>query len=198
MTTKRKIGIILSYFFQFLMLLYTILSFLQKQYLTFFVGLISFFLTFLPMMVRRRFDVSLPWILNFFIVFALYLNLAGAYMNWYIDYYPIYDKFGHFFGSVTIALLSFAYVAIIGRYTKLNFDRLNAFMFIIIFTLALGALWEIGEFTADQIFGTMNQPNLIDTMLDLIFDLIGGTFVAFLTYFNFDKMKEKIITIGRR
>ena len=117
-------------------------------------------------------------------------------MGWYLKYAPIYDKFGHFFGSVTIALLSFVYVAIIGRYSKIKFDRLNTFIFIIIFTMALGGLWEIGEFVSDQLLGTMNQPSLADTMYDLIFDLIGGIFIAILSYINFEKMKEKIITVG--
>jgi hypothetical protein len=193
---NRKIGIIAAYFFQFLILLYTIFSLWQRQYITFFAGIISLFITFLPLIIKRRFDISLPWFLNFCIVFALYLNLAGEYMGWYLTYAPVYDKFGHFFGSVTVALLSFAYVAVIERYSKVNLDRFNTFIFIIIFTMALGGLWEIMEFTSDQLFHTIAQPGLVDTMYDLIFDLIGGIFVATLSYINFDKMKEKIITIG--
>ncbi len=117
-------------------------------------------------------------------------------MQWYTTYAPFYDKFGHFFGSVTIALLSLAYVAIIKRYSKIKLDKLNTFLFIIIFTLALGGLWEIGEFTLDQLFGTMHQPGLTDTMYDLIFDLLGGIFVAVLTSLNFEKMRKVIITTG--
>jgi len=193
MKTKEKIELAASYFFQLLILLYTVFSFFQGQYFIFIVGIISLFLTFLPLMIKKRFDISLPWILNFFIVFALYLFMAGIYLEWYVDYSPYYDKFSHFFGSITVALLSFVYVAIIEKYSKIKFGRINSFIFIIIFTMALGGLWEIMEFSTDIIFGTKNQYSLVDTMYDLIFDLIGGVVVAIISYINFDVMKKKII-----
>lgn len=193
MKSRKKIELAASYFFQFLILIYTVFSFFQGQYFTFIVGGISLFLTFLPLIIKRRFDITLPWILNFFIVFALYLNMAGIYLEWYIQYSPFYDKFSHFFGSITVALLSFVYVAIIERYSKIKLGRINSFIFIIIFTMALGGLWEIIEFSTDQLLGTKNQYGLEDTMYDLIFDLIGGVVVAIISYMNFDVMKKKII-----
>ena len=49
------------------------------------------------------------------------------------------------------------------------------------------------EFSTDQLLGTRNQYGLVDTMYDLIFDLIGGVVVAIISYINFDVMKKKII-----
>ena len=195
METKEKIEMVASYFFQFLILVYTILSFFQGQYFTFIAGVVSLFLTLIPFMIKKKFYITLPWILNFFIVFALYLNMAGIYFQWYHQYSPFYDKFGHFFGSVTVALLSFAYVAIIERYSKIKLGRFNSFIFIILFTMTLGSLWEIGEFATDQLLGTENQHGLVDTMYDLIFDLIGGILIATLSYLNFEVMKKKIIMV---
>ena len=50
--------------------------------------------------------------------------------------------------------------------------------FILTFTLAAGVVWEIYEFTCDQVFGTDLQHGNIDTMVDLIVDLIGALIVA--------------------
>jgi hypothetical protein len=46
--------------------------------------------------------------------------------------------------------------------------------------MAMGVTWEIGEFLSDQILLTQAQHGLNDTMLDLIFDLIGGGVVSIL------------------
>jgi hypothetical protein len=54
--------------------------------------------------------------------------------------------------------------------------------FTVIFGLALGAAWEIYEFLVDLVFGgplaVPMQNSLEDTMLDMIFVLIGSLIVA--------------------
>ena len=50
--------------------------------------------------------------------------------------------------------------------------------------IAIGAIWEIFEFTMDQAFGFNMQKNgLHDTMWDLIVDAIGGAIASFAGYF---------------
>ncbi|MCK9307225.1 MAG: hypothetical protein M0P17_06810, partial [Methanoculleus sp.] len=51
---------------------------------------------------------------------------------------------------------------------------------ILVSTLAAGAVWEIYEFVADQVFGTNLQHGNIDTMSDLIVDLAGAMIGAVL------------------
>jgi hypothetical protein len=46
------------------------------------------------------------------------------------------------------------------------------------FALALGALWEIYEFTLDQLFAQQMQMGANDTMHDLVADAVGGALVA--------------------
>ena len=60
-------------------------------------------------------------------------------------------------------------------------------LFTVITTMALGVVWEIGEFGIDQIFGYHTQPDLYDTMLDLILDTIGAIIVAGFFYFGLKK-----------
>jgi hypothetical protein len=59
---------------------------------------------------------------------------------------------------------------------------------IFVFVVALGALigvvFELYEFTVDMIFKTKNQHGLIDTDVDLIFDIIGAILAgSFVLYF---------------
>ena len=65
-------------------------------------------------------------------------------------------------------------------------------MFSFAFALAIGALWEIGEFTMDSFLGpisnnaltqtVVNGCGLVDTMKDLIGDSIGALFTAIMGY----------------
>lgn len=43
---------------------------------------------------------------------------------------------------------------------------------------AAGVIWELGEFASDRFFGTHAQLGNVDTMTDLLLDVLGGaTFV---------------------
>ncbi len=43
----------------------------------------------------------------------------------------------------------------------------------IIFMLSIGLIWEFYEFFGDTFFGTNMQPNLEDTIYDMIFNVFG-------------------------
>ncbi len=49
---------------------------------------------------------------------------------------------------------------------------------VLMFSLGLGALWEIGEFASDILRGTDFQHGLINTMQDLIVDMVAGIVVG--------------------
>lgn len=192
MLTKEKVGVFLSYIMQVLIFIYIIIGIFEKNYLPVFEGTMALIITFLPNLLKRKWGIHLPWTLNFLIVLSLYLHAEGRLLSFYTLFYPVYDKIGHFIGSATVALLGFSLVMILDKYTKIKLNKGSLIFFIVIFALAVGGLWEIIEFTSDTLIGTNHQPGLSDTMLDLIFDLLGGLFIALLTHVNFNTMKEQI------
>ncbi len=64
----------------------------------------------------------------------------------------------------------------------------------IMFSIAMGALWEIFEFIIDQIVGEqIMQDSLRDTMTDMISVVFGGSVAAILGSYYFLKMpKHKV------
>mgnify|MGYP001596338174 CR=1 FL=1 len=193
MLTKEKVGVFLSYIMQVLIFIYIIMGIFEKNYLPVFEGTMALIITFLPNLLKRKWGIHLPWTLNFLIVLSLYLHAEGRLLSFYTLFYPVYDKIGHFIGSATVALLGFSLAIILDKYTKIKLNKGSLIFFIVIFALTMGGLWEIIEFTSDTLIGTNHQPGLSDTMLDLIFDLLGGLFIALLTHVNFNTMKEHII-----
>jgi len=194
MELKEKAGVYFAYLMQVLIVVFIGIAVYNKNYIGIFNGMIVLIIMSLPFFLRRRWNITLPWTLNFLIMLALLLHTGGIVGGWYRTLYPFYDKFAHLIGSITIALLGFASVLIIDRYTKIELTNKSIVFFVVIFTLAVGAIWEIGEFTLDKTLGTNAQYDGLDgTMLDLILDSFGGIIAGSIAYFNLKKGKEKII-----
>jgi|GEM_PF-2312983 hypothetical protein len=143
--------------------------------LTVFLG---FFLTCIPYIIERRVGVTLPWEANFLIAFSVFLHVAGYSHYLYAALYPYYDKFAHFISSITVAILAFVSILLIYRFSCTKLHRWQIFFYIvIIFTMAIGAFWEIYEYLVDLFFESFLikplQHGLDDTMIDLIMDLLG-------------------------
>lgn len=193
---KEKIQIGLAYLMQALMVVFVFIAFYKKDYVYGFVAIGSLLITFFPLILKRKWKITLPWTLNMFIVLTLYWHIAGGVFGWYYGtFHMIYDKIGHFIGSATVALLGFASVLIIDKYTKVRLTRKAIIFFIIIFALAIGTMWEIGQFGCDKsgLCIVKAQTSLDDTMYDLIFDFAGGIIMAIIVNINLlRKSKEKL------
>ena len=178
----------LTYFMQALILLTSVYSFHIGYYAGTFFGLVAVGLSLIPTLVHRKMHIVVPWEITFLIALTLFLHIGGYSYLWYLDHYPWYDKFAHLIASMTVAMLGFLVVLIMMRVsTGLQFERWQIFFFIVIFTLAFGAIWEIWEFTLDTLARAyLTKPlqhSNTDTMIDLITDLGGAIIVATLGTF---------------
>ncbi|MBC7081312.1 MAG: hypothetical protein H5T44_03615 [Thermoplasmatales archaeon] len=146
------------------------------QSLACFVGL---FLSLMPTIIKRNLKISLPWLFEFLIVFSVSLHIWGGALGLYS--LPFYDKFAHFIVSAIISFFALMVVYILTVFSpRLYMDSLTMMFFIIIFSLAIGGLWEIAEFFYDKFFFgySASQISLDNTMGDLIADLLAGIIIA--------------------
>ena len=156
-----------------------IVSALRGDALWAMAGFVSFFVTFLPSIVKRELNISLGTELDALIFLSLLLHLIGGVLNLYTEYN--WDFITHFVSSVLIALIGLVSVYTIDRYAdSIELTPIAVSFLVVSFTLASGVLWELGEFASDSLFGTIEQYSYYDTISDLITDLIGGLLVAVL------------------
>jgi len=194
---QDKIKIWLAYFMQFLIFISIIISLFTQEFFYTLAAAVALIITFLPAMIRRRWKITLPWTLNLLIVISLYLYAVGLVFGLYGEWYPFYDKFGHFLGSIVVAFLGFASVIIVDKYSDLNLNKRHIILFIIVFTMAIGSFWEIFEFFFDQLLSRGSQSGLDDTMYDMIFNFFGASLIAIITNINFRYMKESVLEHNR-
>jgi hypothetical protein len=137
----------------------------------------------LPEYLRRRTSVRLHPGLELWIATAAVLHVGGtlgAYeaLGWY-------DQLAHAVSGVLVAGVGYAIVrAVDDQYESVVIPPNLRFVFILVFTMAVGALWEVGEFGlsgAASLLGgepLLTQYGLDDVVLDLVFDALGAVLVA--------------------
>jgi len=140
---------------------------------------VALFVSAIPAILKRDLKFVLPPELTFWIVLALFLHVVGGFSNFYNDL-PGWDHLTHMMSASLVGGLGFVLVVIVDKYVDSIYlpPRFLA-LFIVLFTMAVGVLWEIMEFANDSIAHTHLQYGLQDTMLDLAFDGLAGFVVAF-------------------
>ncbi|MDK2890130.1 MAG: hypothetical protein PWR21_762 [Methanoculleus sp.] len=171
-------GIYLTYFIQGLILLSAASSITAGE---FFLGLsagVAFLLTMAPSLMTRNLRLCLPWEVNLLVAVSLYLHVMGHVGEYYVLLAPYYDKLTHLISSITVAVIAFFLAILAEHQGDVRLTRQAIVVFILVSTLAAGAVWEIYEFVVDQAFDMGLQHGNTDTMMDLIVDLVGGVIVA--------------------
>jgi len=141
---------------------------------------ISLLVTETPSILRRDLRLVLPAELNFLIVLALFLHVIGGFSGFY-DTVSWWDHVTHAMSASLVAALGFIVVVAIDKYSdSIYLPRHFLAFFIVMFTMAVGVIWEISEFAGDELLDSRMQygPSPEDTMIDLLFDGFGGFIVA--------------------
>ena len=181
MDSRQRIGTAISNILKVLIAILGLWALVRYQDVMW--ALASFFVLFLsfsPVLIRRNLNISLPWLLELLIVIPLALHVWGGVLGLY-GAIPFYDKLAHFISVAVIAFLALIVVYVIDVYWDgLKMDLFMVGFFIAIFSIAIGGIWEIGEYVSDMLIvgAPKAQESLDDTMMDLIYDTAAGIIVA--------------------
>lgn len=143
---------------------------------------------------------------------------CGFVLGDVFDFYkkiPVWDSILHAFSGIILAYVGFVLIDYFVKRDSINLSMGHMYICVsvVLFSLALGAIWEIGEYLVDDIFGTNNQQYmkstrgtlygkedepllgheaLNDTMKDLMLDLAGASIVGVVEYLKEDRRKHKV------
>lgn len=140
-------------------------------------------ITFLPVLLGNRFRVKIPHEFESLAVVFVYLSLfLGEVQGYYVRFWW-WDLVLHMGSGFLLGILGFLLVYVMNEKEDVELDLHPKFIafFAFMFAVGMGALWEIFEFAADQLLGTnMQKSGLVDTMWDLIVDVIGAFIISVL------------------
>ncbi len=174
----------------------------------FWIGLI-FLATFIPTIIKKQSRLYFPIEFELFIVLFIFLSLFLGEIHYYYHIFWWWDLFLHGQSGILVGILGFiiAYILNEQSHFRLKMKPAMTAVFAFNFTLAFGVLWEIFEFTMDQVFGmNMQKSGLMDTMFDLILNAFGALTISLLGYlwmrkvihfWIFDKSISKFIKYNK-
>jgi len=153
-----------------------IYNFIINNFWAFSIALPSFIFSIFPSIYSRVLKVKVSPSFQFWLSSALFLYSAGESLR-FQSFFVVWNELTHFMGGVFVGVL----ILILILYLKDISDNLHIPariipIFVLIFVLAGGVLWEVFEFLIDSFFGTNLQPNLQDTIFDMIANTVGAFF----------------------
>lgn len=203
----------------------------ESAFMCFFV-LVLFLL---PLLVEKNFKIKLPSVLEVIILFFIFGALILGEINGFYEKVPLWDSLLHFINGFICAAVGFSLVDILNQNSKFKYELSPIFIVVLSFSfsITIGVLWEIFEFSVDMLFKTDMQkdtiinninsvkitPNgsiggiqdietvmidgyilpfngyldigLIDTMKDLIVNIVGAVMFSVFGYFYIKKRGKK-------
>ena len=176
--TKLKFGeIILSYVLKIVMIIFLLISIWKLHWIWIFGCILALFVSFIPTILKRNYQITLPLVLEILITFSLLLHVGGGLLGAYNI--PNYDTLTHFISSFLVAFLAFVIIYILHVYWDgLIMDKYAMAFLVVITTIAIGVVWEFNEWITDLIFKTSEQWGYEDTLKDLFIDTIAGIVMA--------------------
>ncbi len=128
-------------------------------------------------MQRRFFGPMGVYLDVLFALLIVFNNLFGLVLDFYHTV-PGWDIATHYTTSIFLAVS--ALVVLERGYPQMLHlvPKLAVVFAVVLFSLGLGGLWEIGEFASDFLRGTDFQHGLTNTMQDLMIDAAAGIIVG--------------------
>lgn len=158
------------------------------------VCLSLYLIIFLPRIIRKFSPKVNDLIELIFLLFILFAQLLGSILHFYgIIYW--YDSFMHYISGILTSFLAVIILILFNKYD--DNDKVFNVIFILSITLMVASLWEIFEFTTDNLLGGDAQrvvaTGVTDTMKDIICALLGSILFSFC--YLYECLKNKTLLI---
>lgn len=172
--------------------------------------ILGIFAMALPKILKYKTNLIIPS--NMMLLYAIFLYCAIylGEVKYFYYHVPHWDTILHTFSGFMLGALGFSFVLILNKTEKIPVALSPSFVavFAFCFSVSLGTLWEIYEFTADGILKTnmqkfaaeaaipfIGREALVDTMKDLIVDTLGALVMSVVGYISLKYKKGWVETL---
>lgn len=198
---RNRISMIITNFVRLSLIVIFVWGIIEKDYSQTFLILLTFFMTYYPSILEKRFGVYLPSRLEIVITLFIFAAQVLGEMNGFYDKIPWWDTMLHATSGVVLGIVGFLFIYLLNEKGDANVNLSPIFVIIVAFCVAitLGVFWEIFEFSADRLLGynmqkyrLPGQDGLVDTMSDLIVDSIGSLIACIFGWLYIKKEKDTL------
>lgn len=156
----------------------------QANYETAGIVLLGLVLSFLPQIVERNFKVGVPIAYEFIVVLFIFASIYMGEVNKAYEHFWWWDIVLHTSSGVLLGYIGFLILYVLYRKRQLKASAGLIAFFTFCVGMASAGIWEIFEFSVDQLFGGTMQHGLLDTMSDTVVACIGSIIAAGAAYWH--------------
>lgn len=168
----------------------------QKNGFSFGMSMVALIFMSLPFLIEKRFKLEFPRGFLSILLLFFYASIFLGTANHFFTRFWWWDKMLHGSSGLIFANLGFLIAMYLQRSEKTGsgLNRILAALFSFCFSVAAGAVWEIYEYSMDEVFGFLYQGvGIHDTMIDIIADTLGALIFALFLFFQ-GQGKVKLIS----
>jgi len=181
----------LTFFLQAILALEVVFAAWNQQWLAAITTVGIIVVTLGPFFLEKFLRVFIPPEFVLLTVVFIFASLFLGEIRGYYTRFWWWDIVLHTGSGFLLGILGFLLVHLLNETEKIDIHLKPGFVafFAFVFAVAMGAIWEIFEFSMDGFFGMNMQKEMLgdpsgltDTMWDLIVDTIGALIIAVLGY----------------
>lgn len=170
------------------------ISIYMQSWMNTFVSSLALIFTFFPTWIEKRYGIDIPDEFETFVVLFIYASLyLGEVQGFYFKFWW-WDILLHFFSAIALGFIGLSIWFILYKGKKIKTNPFLISLLAFSFAISIGAIWEIFEFTMDQLLGlNMQKSGLVDTMWDLIVDTAGAFITSAIGYIYLKKENPRFL-----
>lgn len=167
--------VIASYSLKIVLIVTFLLAIWKNQWIWVIGSIVGIILGFVPTLLKKDINVTLPWSIEILIAGILALHMGGVLLNAYYDI-PGYADVTQFFTSILVAFLAFAIIYIFDEYWDgLKMNKYAMAFVVVIATMATAVIIEFIKWF--KIFGRKSE-SVEQVLLSLLISTIAGIIMA--------------------
>lgn len=147
-----------------------VLSLINRRFENVFVCAMTLVLFLVPAFFQKNFGIELPSTLEIIIMLFIFAaEILGEIGAYYVKV-PLWDTMLHTVNGFLCAAVGFSLVDLLNRNNRFKFHLSPLYLSIVAFcfSMTIGVLWEMFEFSADMLFATDMQKDFVVTKISSV------------------------------
>ena len=179
----------------------------ESLWLSAFLVLAIMLITLAPVVLGRRMPVQIPAEFQVLAVVFVFSSLFLGEVRSYYERIWWWDIALHMSSGLLLGMVGFLLIYVLNENERVDVHMRPRFvaLFAFLFAVAVGAIWELFEFSMDRTFGTtMQKPmlgdpsGLTDTMWDLAVDTVGAFVISAFGWWYMKRKTHSFIEVWIR
>lgn len=196
---KDKLTFAVYFLLRLAVIFAMVVSCLSGHYENLFVCTLSLILFLVPAFFEKNFGIELPSALEIIILIFIFCAEILGELGSYYTRVPMWDTVLHTVNGFLCAAVGFSLVDLINRNERFKFQLSPLFLAIVAFcfSMTIGVLWEMFEFSADMLLKTdMQKDFVVHTISSVTLDPNNANNAVIISGINDVSVNGKSLGLG--